>query len=90
MCQLERDIEKALVARVKKLGGTCEKFTSPARRAVPDRLITLPGGVIIFVECKAPGKRPTLAQQRDHDKRRAMGCDVRVINTVEAANAFQK
>jgi hypothetical protein len=84
----ERDIEKALVARVKRLGGTCEKFVSPANRSVPDRLITLPGGQIIFVECKAPGKRPTLAQQRDHNKRKALGCDVRVISTLEAANAF--
>lgn len=85
---LERDIENALVRRVKKLGGTCEKFTSPSARSVPDRLITMPGGQIIFVECKAPGKKPTELQERDHARRRALGCDVRVIDTKDAADAF--
>ena len=86
---LERDIERALVRRVTALGGTCEKFTSPGRRSVPDRLITMPGGRIIFVELKSPGKKPTEQQGRDHTKRRALGCDVRVIDTMEGANAFK-
>ena len=86
---LERDIERALVRRVTALGGTCEKFTSPGRRSVPDRLITMPGGRIIFVELKAPGKKPTELQGRDHARRRALGCDVRVIDTMEGANAFK-
>jgi hypothetical protein len=85
---LERDVERALVRRVKALGGTCEKFTSPGRRSVPDRLVTLPGGQIVFVELKAPGKKPTPLQQRDHATRRAMGCDVRVIDSKDEANAF--
>jgi Holliday junction resolvase len=85
---LEKEIEQALVRRVKELGGTCEKFTSPGRRAVPDRIVTLLGGRIIFVECKAPGKKPTLAQQFDHERRRLLGCDVRVIDSLEAVHAF--
>lgn len=85
---LEKHIEAALVARVKVLGGTAEKFTSPSKRSVPDRLVTLPGGKIIFVEVKNVGKKPTLAQQADHARRRALGCDVRVIDNLEAANAF--
>lgn len=86
---LERDIERALVRRVTALGGMCEKFTSPGRRSVPDRLITMPGGQIIFVELKAPGKKPTELQKRDHARRRALGCDVRVIDTMESARAFE-
>jgi len=84
----ERDIEKALVARVKQIGGKCEKFTSPARRAVPDRIVSLPGGVVIFVELKAPGEKPTKLQAKDHRERRQLGCDVRVIDTMEAVDAF--
>jgi hypothetical protein len=84
---LERDIEKALCDRVKELGGLCEKFTSPNRKNVPDRIVTLEDR-IIFVELKAPNKKPTKAQERDHKKRRNLGCDVRVINSVEAVNAF--
>ncbi len=86
---LEKDIENALVRRVKSLGGTCEKFTSPGRRSVPDRLVTMPSGTIIFVELKAPGKKPTELQARDHERRRAMGCDVRVIDNKGDANAFE-
>ena len=85
---LERDIENALARRVKSLGGTCEKFTSPGRRSVPDRLITMPGGKIIFIELKAPGKKPTELQARDHARRRALGCDVRVIDNKGDANAI--
>ena len=85
---LESKIERALVARVKALGGTCEKFTSPSRRAVPDRIVTLSGGRIIFIELKAPGKKPTALQLKDHADRRALGCDVRVIDSMEAVDAF--
>ena len=85
---LEKQIEQALVKRVKVLGGLAEKFTSPNRRSVVDRVVTLPGNRIIWVECKAPGKKPTDAQLRDHEKRRLLGCDVRVIDSIEAVNRF--
>lgn len=85
---LEKTIEQALVKRVKALGGLCEKFTSPAKRSVPDRLITLPGNIIIFVECKAPGKYATEKQHADHERRRMFGCDVRVIDSMEQVRRF--
>lgn len=75
--------------RVKALGGLCEKFASPGRRSVPDRIITMPNGQIIFVELKAPNKKPTDAQLKDHERRRALGCDVRVIDNKEDARAFE-
>lgn len=84
---LEKTVEAALIARVKALGGICDKFNS-GRRSVPDRIVTLPGNRIIFVECKAPAKKPTPLQLRDHERRQALGCDVRVIDSVEAARAF--
>ena len=86
---LERDIERAFVERVKALGGIAEKFTSPGRRSVPDRLVTMPGGVIIFVELKRPGAKPTAAQLREHANRRNLGCDVRVIDNMGDARAFK-
>ena len=86
---LEKVIEAVFVRRVKELGGMCEKFTSPGRRSVPDRLVTLPGGRIVFVELKAPGKKPTESQERDHWRRRKLGCEVLVINTIEGARGFK-
>lgn len=86
---LERDIEQYLVRRIKRLGGMAEKFTSPGRRSVPDRLVTLPGGRVVFIELKAPGKKPTENQLRDHLRRRDLGCEVMVIDTKEGVdNAF--
>jgi hypothetical protein len=85
---LEKTIEQALCKRVKELGGSCDKYSSPSRRAVPDRIVMLPDNTLIFVECKAPGKVPTIAQKNDHDRRRAMGFDVRVIDSMEQVNAF--
>ena len=85
---LERDIEKALVKRIKALGGLCEKFVSPSNIGVPDRLVTLPGK-ILFVELKSPGKKPTAKQLKDHAKRRSYGCMVLVIDSLEGIdNAF--
>ena len=72
---LERDIEAYLVKRCKEIGALCDKFTSPQRRSVPDRLITFSGRVL-FVELKATGKKPTEAQVRDHERRRAAGAEV--------------
>lgn len=84
----EKLVEQALVSRVKAMGGIPFKFTSPGRRSVPDRLCLLPGGRVIFVECKAPGKRATELQTREHERLRALGFDVRVIDSKEAALAL--
>ncbi len=85
---LEKQIEQALVRRVKTLRGMAEKFVSPNRRSVPDRLVTLPEGRIIFVECKRPGGKVTEAQARDHQRRRDLGCEVWVIDSIEMIEKF--
>lgn len=82
---LERDIEAYLVKRCKEIGALCDKFTSPQRRSVPDRLITF-GGNLPFVETKATGKKPTEAQVRDHDRRRASGAEVVWLDSCEAVD----
>lgn len=84
----ESYIERKLCEKVKSLGGKCEKFTSPNNRAVPDRIVTLSGGIIIFVELKAPGEKPTKLQTLDHERRRKLGCDVRVIDSLEQIERF--
>ena len=51
----EKNIETRLVAEVRRRGGLAPKFVSPGLDGVPDRLILLPGGKIVFAELKAPG-----------------------------------
>ena len=50
----EKEIEKRLVAEVKRNGGICPKFVSPGYSGMPDRIILLPKGKIAFAELKAP------------------------------------
>ena len=54
MTQLERDIERALVGMVKRRGGLCLKWVCPGFAGVPDRIVLLPGGRVVFVEVKRP------------------------------------
>lgn len=77
----ESTIEKHLVAEVKKAGGIAYKFVSPGRRAVPDRLVLLPGGRAVFVECKAPSEKPRPDQLREHERLRTLGFTVVVLGS---------
>lgn len=77
---LEKDVEKALLKRVKSEGGLCLKFTSPGNAGVPDRIILMPGGKIKFVEVKRPGKKPTTLQNYWIDKLRALGFEAEYID----------
>lgn len=87
----EKDIEQNLVSHINDLGGIAYKFTSPSRRSVPDRLCLLPvspehaaivAQYVQFIECKAPGARPTKAQHREHARLRALGYHVSVLDSL--------
>lgn len=76
----ETDIESKFTQLWREAGALVFKFVSPGQRAVPDRLVLWPGGRAEFVEFKAPGKKPTAAQLRMHERIRALGFRVRVID----------
>ncbi|MNJ50659.1 VRR-NUC domain protein [compost metagenome] len=80
---LEKNIESHLRDRVKELGGIAYKWVSPGNSGVPDRIVVLPGNKVVFVELKAPGKKPTALQVNQHKKLSQRGCDVRVIDSKE-------
>ena len=69
----EKDIERKLKKRVESLGCMCLKFVSPGYAGVPDRMILAPGGKIIFVELKAPGKKERPRQSYVQRKFRELG-----------------
>jgi len=76
----EKQVEQKLVKAVKAAGGLCPKFVSPGTAGMPDRLVLLPGGRILFVEVKAPGKKPRPLQIHRHEQLRALGFRVVVID----------
>lgn len=77
----EDSIEQHLVKEVKKAGGIAYKFVSPGKRSVPDRIVILPGGRLVFVECKSPGKPPRADQLREHERLRTLGFSVVVLDS---------
>ena len=85
---LEKTIEKYLVKRVKEAGGMAAKWVSPGMSGVPDRIVFLPGGRIIFVEVKAPGKKLRPLQVHVRGQLEALGVDFRVVDSKESVNAL--
>lgn len=85
---LEKDIEKKIGDFAKKQGCLYYKFTSPARRAVPDRMIITPQGVIGFLEIKAKGKKPTPLQQLEIKRLQEQGCTADWCDSVERGRLF--
>lgn len=69
---LEKSVEKALRLYAKKMGIIYYKFTSPGRRGVPDRIL-VGYGVVMFLELKRPGKRPSDLQFNEISKIRIHG-----------------
>ena len=85
---LEVSIERRLVEKVKRLQGWAVKFDSPGTAGMPDRLVILPEGRMIFVELKAPGKRPRPLQQARIDQLKKLGCRVYVLDSPAAVDQF--
>lgn len=79
----EKEVEKKLVAAVKKIGGICPKWVSPGTDGMPDRIVLLPEGKIAFVELKAPGEKPRALQIRRHEELRRLGFQVLVLDDPE-------
>lgn len=70
---LEKEVEKALVKRVKALGGICLKLVSPSMDGLPDRMVFLPESHFAFVELKAKGKKPRPLQLKRMDDFKRLG-----------------
>jgi hypothetical protein len=51
---LEKSVEAYLVAEVAKRGGLCIKLNPKGYKGIPDRLVVLPGGWLMFAELKRP------------------------------------
>lgn len=91
MTQLERDVEQGLRRMVEQQGGLCLKWICPGWSGVPDRIILLPGGRIIFVELKRPkGGRTASLQRYWAGKLRALGFEHYWVHNQDDIYALRK
>ena len=84
---LESNLEEFFRKEVLKAGGRAFKWV-PTIAGVPDRFVLWPGGHTFFVELKQEGEKPTAVQVVWHDRLRALGFRVDVLDTKDAVRAW--
>ena len=81
---IEKQIERKLIEAVVSKGGIAPKFVSPGLAGVPDRIVLMPEGKVVFAEVKAPGKKMRPLQLRRKDQLEALGFKVCCIDSMES------
>jgi len=87
MIESEKDIERKLTEEVKKLGGLSIKLLPSLINGLPDRMLLLPGGRIIFMELKSTGEKPRKIQIFIHKRFKTLGFPVYVGDTWEGVKS---
>ena len=84
----ENKVEAKLCDGIKALGGKAYKFISPGHNGVPDRIICLPNGRVIFSELKSP--KGVLSKQQKYRiaELRRMGQRVEVMTSTAEVDTF--
>ncbi len=83
---LEKDIERKVVAYCQRHGYYCRKLSTPGCRGVPDRMIAK-GGLVLFLELKRPGEKPTALQEYEMDSLTKAGLKADWADSYELAIA---
>lgn len=81
----EKDLERTFsekLNRTKKVWVI--KLLSTFVKGLPDRMVICQGGYVGFAEIKTTGKKPTKTQSCIHEKLRALGFTVFVIDDLES------
>lgn len=84
----EKDLERTfseMLNRTKKVWVI--KLLSTFVKGLPDRMVICQGGYVGFAEIKTTGKKPTKIQTYIHEKLRALGFKVFVIDDLESRDA---
>lgn len=90
MTPLEKEVEAKLVKTVKEHGGMCLKWVCPGWAGVPDRIILLPGGRVIFAELKRPKGGVLSARQKWwREKLRDLGFTALVVQDLAGIAALE-
>lgn len=84
----EKDLERTfaeMLNQTKKVWAI--KLLSTFIKGLPDRMVICQGGYVGFAEIKTTGKKPTKIQSHIHEKLRALGFKVFVIDDLESRDA---
>lgn len=85
---IEAAVESYFKRRVKETGGEERKVVFPGRKGAPDRFCGWPNGRHAFVELKRPKGKAEQHQVREHQRLRAIGVQVEIIDTPERVDIF--
>ena len=84
----EAELEDILVTEIRKSGGRTYKWVSPGNSGVPDRIVLLPAGKIIFIELKADTGKLSAQQKIQINRIQSLGQDVRVVKGIRGLIDF--
>lgn len=84
----ENDLENILVTEIRKIGGRTYKWVSPGNSGVPDRIVLMPAGKVIFVELKSDSGKLGAQQKIQISRIQALGHDVRVVKGIRGLVDF--
>ncbi len=84
----ESQIERRFVQTVRQRGGWAVKLISPNLIGLPDRLVLLPRGCVVFVELKAPGQTLRPIQQKRKNQLESLGFRVYMIDSKDGIDRF--
>jgi hypothetical protein len=82
---LEKDLERKIVIKARKLGYLTYKFVSPSNRGVPDRIFISENGKLFFVEFKSKKGKLSELQKLKISELRTRKQSVFVVNNEELA-----
>ena len=84
----EKDLERTFSERLNRTKKVWViKLLSTFVKGLPDRMVICQGGYVGFAEIKTTGKKPTKIQTYIHEKLRALGFKVFVIDDLESRDA---
>ena len=84
----EKDLERTFAEKLNRTKKVWViKLLSTFIKGLPDRMILCQGGYVGFAEIKTTGKEPTKIQTYIHEKLRALGFKVFVIDDLESRDA---
>lgn len=84
----EKDLERTFAEKLNQTKKVWViKLLSTFIKGLPDRMILCQGGYVGFAEIKTTGKKPTKIQTYIHEKLRALGFKVFVIDDLESRDS---